>query len=49
VKAEIRSRYFVERGSFWEGHFWGVPGQNFWFLEAKYENIMIKRKNLNKF
>ena len=25
----FRGRYFAERGPFWEGHFWGAPGQNF--------------------
>ena len=45
----FRGRYFAERGSFWEGHFWGAPGQNFRFLEGKFENIKISRKNINIF
>ena len=51
ILKEIRNRggYFAERGSFWEGHFWGAPGQNFQFLEGKFKNIKISRKTLNIF
>ena len=35
TKLNFRGRYFAERGSFWEGHFWGAPGQNFQFLVAQ--------------
>ena len=34
-----RGRYFAERGSFWEGHFWGAPGQN----PTKFDNF--KKRN----
>ena len=46
---KYRGRYFAERGSFLEGHFWGAPGQNFRFFEGKSENIKISRKTLNIF
>ena len=49
IKKGDRGKYFAERGSFREGHFWGAPGQNFLFLEGKFENIKISRKTLNIF
>ena len=49
ISQDCRGIYFAERGSFWEGHFWGAPGQNFRFLEGKFENIKISRNTLNIF
>ena len=48
-KGTPRGRYFAERESFWEGHFWGAPGLNFWFLEGKFKSIKISRKTLDIF
>ena len=48
-KGDGRGRYFSERRSFWEGHFWGAQGQNFRFLEVKCENVKISRKTLDIF
>ena len=31
----FRGKYFAERGRLCLGHFWGAPGQNFWFLVEK--------------
>ena len=44
-----RGRYFAERGSFWEGHFWGARGKNFQFLEGNSKIPRFHEKHLTYF